>query len=151
MKFSLCLFILSTQFITISAQPGISRFNWLEGTWKQQGSDAYEQWQVVSDTLIAGAGFHREGKDFVRDEDIVLLIIDGKMFYVPTVKNQNEGKPVYFEITAYTDTSFVAQSPTHDFPQRIEYKLILGKYLKASIEGNRNGKPRQIAFSFEKE
>ncbi|MCW5906683.1 MAG: hypothetical protein KIS94_02405 [Chitinophagales bacterium] len=151
MKFPLCLFILSIQFSAASAQPGVSRFNWLEGTWKRQGSDAYEQWQVVSDTLIAGASFHREEKDYVRDEDIGLLMKEGKMFYVPTVKNQNKGKPVYFEITAYTDTSFIAENPVHDFPQRIGYELISGKYLKAFIEGNRNGKPKRIAFDFEKE
>ena len=50
-----------------------------------------------------------------------------------------------FKITQQTDTSFIAQNPTHDFPTKIRYWLD-NKQLKAHVSNNEFG----IDFVFKK-
>ena len=53
--------------------------------------------------------------------------------------------PTLFKITSQTDTSFVAENPTHDFPTKIIYWLE-NKQLKAHVSNKEFG----IDFVFEK-
>lgn len=129
----------------------VKQFEWLEGTWKQEGKDAYEQWELVSDTLIRGASFHRAGNDYVRDENIEFLAKDGSFCYTPIVFGQNGGQPVSFKVSSFTANSFVAENPAHEFPQRIVYTLTDANHLKAYIEGEVKGKNKRIDFFFVRE
>jgi hypothetical protein len=61
------------------------------------------------------------------------------------VEGVNESATL-FKITNQTDTSFVAENPTHDFPTKIKYWLE-NKQLKAHVSNKEFG----IDFVFEKQ
>lgn len=129
----------------------VKKFGWLEGTWKHDERDAFEQWQVFSDSLIQGGSFYRRGKDYVRAEDITVSVVNGELFYTPLVYGQNNNQPIPFKIVSYTDTSFVSENPAHAYPQRIVYVLATPLHIQAYIEGNVEGENRRINFSFTRE
>jgi hypothetical protein len=148
--FSLLLAIITLASF-IPQQPTVQAFGWLEGTWTNDKQEAFEQWQVVSDSLIQGGSFYRKGKDYVRAEDITVSVVNGSLYYTPTVYGQNNNKPVPFKITLYTDTSFIAENPEHSFPQRIAYTRVTPTRIQAYIEGDVDGKTQRVNFSFTKE
>jgi hypothetical protein len=130
----------------------VKKFAWLEGEWKLDGQEAYEVWQVLSDTLMAGGSFHQAGNDFVRDESIELKVENGQFYYIPIVYDGSKvPKPVRFVITSFTDTSFVAENQQHDFPQVIRYTLLSPKRMVATIFGPIKGKQKEIVFQYDKE
>lgn len=127
----------------------VSQFKWLEGNWEIQGKDVHENWHVVNDTLLSAVSFHHDnnGKEVV-DETIQLVYTGGNFYYIPTVPGQNSGEAVAFKIVSQTSTSFVAENPQHDFPQRIVYQLTDAQHLLAYIEGMDNGKQHRYDFYF---
>jgi hypothetical protein len=145
--FSLLLVLSFTQPKTIS----VKQFQWLEGTWKQEGKDVYEQWEVVSDSLIRGGSFYKDGNDYKRGENIQFLLQDSSFHYIPIVFGQNNNQPVDFKLTSFTSNSFIAENPAHDFPQTINYTLTEANRLHVYIEGNVDGKTKRLDFLFVRE
>lgn len=129
----------------------VKHFAWLEGTWKQEGNDVYEQWEVVSDSLIRGAGFYKDGSDYKRGESIQFLLKDSSFHYIPIVFGKNHNQPIDFKVTSFTSSSFIAENPMHDFPQTINYTLTEANRLHVYVEGNTEGKPKRIDFFFVRE
>lgn len=137
----------------VPVSKSIQPFAWLEGEWQMDAQQAYEIWEITSDTLMRGASYHNAGKEWLRDERIELAYKDGAFYYTPTVEGQNDNKPVPFKITSYTDTSFVAENPQHDFPRRIAYRTFKfgnAQKLIAELSGDNKGKEKKIAISFTK-
>ncbi len=152
MKYTFAWLVLVAIFFSFQEKKiSVKQFEWLEGTWKQEGLDAYEQWEFVSDTLIRGASFHLVGNDYVRDENIKFLAKDSYFYYIPLVFNQNKQQAVSFKVSSFTPNSFIAENPAHDFPQRIVYTLTDANHLQAYIEGEIKGKNKRIDFFFVRE
>jgi hypothetical protein len=68
------------------------------------------------------------------------------LFYIPSVKAQNEGRPVCFTAVQVSDDRLVFSNPAHDFPQTITYSRTGTDSLLAVISGLRNGRLRQQDF-----
>ena len=145
----LTVFFFTTFVSGLLAQSPLSvkQFNWLEGTWKQEGKDAHEQWEVVSDSLIRGASFYKNGNDYKRGENIEFLLKDSSFHYAPLVFGQNNNQPVDFKVTSFTPVSFIAENPAHDFPKVISYRLTDNSHMAVYLEGNN----RRIDFLFVRE
>lgn len=129
-------------------QNTIKQFEWLEGEWKMSGKEAFEVWQIESDTALIGGAFHLDGKDYVRDERIALIAKNDGFYYIPTVENQNGGMPVEFKIISQNGKGFLAENKLHNFPQQIGYELTGTDSLHAYISGNLRGKQKQIDFYY---
>lgn len=116
-------------------------FHKMPGTWvADYDSTKYmESWTKMSDSLFVSSGCMLQGTDTLFSESVEIKISKGKFFYIPTVKDQNEGKPVSFEVNKLSDTSFVAENLQHDFPKRISYTL-KGDSVIAFIEGETKNK-----------
>lgn len=69
-----------------------------------------------------------------------------KLYYIPTVKNQNEGLPVRFAAKTISENQLVFENPQHDFPQIIAYTKITSDSLIAEISGTKNGQKRKQTF-----
>lgn len=148
MKLSISFFsLLLVLSFTQPKATSVKQFQWLEGTWKQEGKDVYEQWEVVSDSLIRGASFYKNGNDYKRGENMEFLLKDSFFHYVPLVFGQNNNQPVDFKVTSFTPVSFVAENPTHDFPKVISYRLTDNNHMAVYIEGN----DKRIDFLFVRE
>ncbi len=140
MKYLLTV-ILVFFFIATRAQVSASDFKklyWLEGTWTQTnlktpGRTSTERWMKSGDALLVGKNVLLQGTDTLSVEKATLLVKDGAIYYVADVPHNKE--PVYFKLASVSDTAFICENKTHDFPKKISYTL-LGNILKATISGN---------------
>lgn len=130
----------------------IKKADWLLGSWGSTTDEGTltETWSKINDSVFAGQAYFIAGKDTVFSESIQLQERDKKLYYVPTVSNQNEGKPVSFALTSATITELVFENPPHDFPQKIVYNLIGNDSLVAVVSGLKNGKETKEQFPMKK-
>lgn len=121
---------------------------WLTGTWenKTPRGSVYEQWTQKNRHELLGKSFGINGKDTVVFETTRLVHERDSLFYIPTVQNQNGGKPVRFGMKFLPGAELDFKNEAHDFPQRIVYKKITEDSLVAEISGMRNGQLRSIRF-----
>lgn len=123
---------------------------WMLGVWKintPQGT-VVEIWETKNDSTLQGRSvFVKTNNDTIPQERIEMAFRNGEWFYIPTVSNQNQGKPVSFKVIFIRGNEFVSENPAHDFPQRIAYRRIK-QTMYASIEGKRNGRYGKQNFDF---
>jgi hypothetical protein len=104
--------------------------NW-ERLHEKEGKETFEIW----DADFNGLGFTLKEKDTVFKEILSIVAINDTL----TLKVEGVNPtPTLFKITHQTDTSFVAENPTHDFPTKIEYWLE-NKQLKAKVSNKEFG------------
>jgi len=124
---------------------------WLNGEWENYNDSSLtftESWQNINDSLMQGESFTMEKGDTVSHETMQIKISGGKMFFIPTVDNQNNAQTVVFTLEDSKNNSFVFKNRAHDFPQTIVYQKINDDSLAAYIEGTMNGKAQRIDFGF---
>jgi len=121
---------------------------WLIGTWenKTPKGSVYETWDKTNETEFAGKSYIVNEKDTIAFENIRLVQEQDGLYYIPTVKNQNNGLPVRFATKTISETQLVFENPQHDFPQIITYTKINANSLVAEILGVKNGKERKQTF-----
>ncbi len=147
---------LAILFFTLIPDKGISQeiisihqFDWLIGNWSiNYGKSALrEDWFFVNDSTLRADSYllNSKGKK-IPFETIELKIRNGIAYYVPSVKNQNNGVPIEFRIVQSDTQSFISENLQHDYPQRIIYTLKSADELFARIEGTQNGKFRSDDF-----
>lgn len=126
----------------------LKAFEWLNGSWNNTDKEGSytESWVKTNDSTFTGKSYMIIGKDTVSSETITLEHRMNEVFYVPVVKNQNDGKPVRFKMTLADKGTFVFQNPEHDFPQQIKYVKVTTDSLYAEISGTKKGKTKAIPF-----
>ena len=134
--------------VTAPKLPLISKAAWVIGAWQQLTDKGYtiEVWKKQSDTDFAGISYFVKGKDTLSAETIRLVQRDTSLFYIPTVKDQNEGKPVAFKLSSITEQQMVFDNTGHDFPQRITYRSVTKDSLYPEISGVLNGLSQAVPF-----
>jgi hypothetical protein len=140
-----CIFMINW----VAAQQ-TSPLQWMLGVWKistPQGM-VMEIWEQKNDSTLKGRSvFVKPNKDTIPQENIEIIFRNGEWYYIPTIANQNEGKPVFFKIIFLRANEFVSENPVHDFPQRIAYRRIK-QNMYTSIEGRKNGRYNKQNFDF---
>ena len=116
---------------------GMSQFSWLEGEWMDSTSDGkmVEIWNRIDDSTLVGNSIYMAGIDTIFYEEISLRMKNGKIFYIPSIQNQNNGEPVYFALTGTKKGEFTFENEQHDFPKKIVYTNPHKDSLVAFIEG----------------
>ncbi len=149
--FSFILIIVITGWSLIDL-PKIKKAEWLLGTWENNTNRGtiFESWEKVSDTSFSGKSYIIKENDTLVFETISLIEKNDNLFYIPAVKNQNQGLPVTFELTNQTETEMIFENPYHDFPQVISYTKISHGSLLAVISGTKNGQFRKQNFPMKK-
>jgi hypothetical protein len=147
------LVVLGWLFLFLSCSQGEKKSDQLkiiEGTWVMRvgDTDIYEKWIQVNDTLFRGISYELTGKDSAFTEQIEIRISGDRMFYIPTVTEQNGGLPVSFELTDQTDGKFVFDNPEHDFPTRITYEFVSADSMNASVSGMIRDELRTLDFNY---
>ncbi len=125
---------------------------WLAGCWANRSGKitSYELWKKISDTLYEGKSFTIKGDDIAVDETMLLVQRGNDLWYIPTVKNQNDGKQVPFRLTSAENKQLVFENPGHDFPQKITYTQWSADSLVAEISGTIEGKQQSRQFPMRK-
>jgi hypothetical protein len=126
----------------------IRKTEWLTGTWenKSPGGSMYETWTKISENELSGKSYVIQGKDTIVFETIKLIQEQDSMFFIPTIKDQNNDLPVRFTLKTISDTEFVFENPKHDFPQMVTYQKIHADSLVAEVSGMEKGKERKETF-----
>jgi hypothetical protein len=137
---------------TFAAPRRIDSLQWLCAKWEMRSPDGilFERWTRENDSLFRGTGYLVSGTDTLFSEQITLEQHAGDLFYIPSVSNQNGGKPVIFRLVSSKNGSWVFENPTHDFPQQIIYAHPHADSLVAVVAGKENGKERREMFRFSK-
>ncbi|GGD35510.1 hypothetical protein GCM10011343_26740 [Flavobacterium orientale] len=124
----------------------LEKANWFLGRWESNTPDGVfsEEWKTENDSVFAAKSFFIKENDTLFSETIRLVQHENDLFYIVTVPNQNEEKPVAFKLTSSTPDYLVFENPEHDFPKKITYKLVKKDSLYAEISGN--GKSQGFPF-----
>jgi hypothetical protein len=109
-----------------------------------------EEWSRLNDSTYTGKSYMITATDSISLESIVLKKEGNDIFYIPTVKGQNNDQPVKFKLTSSSPNQLVFENPAHDFPQKITYTLESENSLLAEISGVINGQQRSRKFPMKK-
>ncbi|HEY1008994.1 MAG: DUF6265 family protein [Daejeonella sp.] len=128
------------------------RPDWLVGTWetKMARGNLYETWKKISNAEFSGKSYMIKDKDTLVFETIQLIERNNVLHYIPTVKGQNNDKPVIFPLKTNTATQLVFENLAHDFPQVVSYTRITADSLYAEVSGTSNGKTRKQRFGMKR-
>lgn len=118
---------------------------WLVGIWINPANNVYEEWIKDRDEL-QGRSFRLVNGDSTVSETIRILWRGDQMVYIPTVIDQNEGKPIEFQMKESSEYTIAFENMNHDFPQNIRYQLIHQDSLVATISGMRGEQNVTIVF-----
>ena len=137
--FLICLILLSS----CQKEIKFKKPDFLLGKWirtnDKPGNTTYEIWQ----DNFTGLGITLKEKDTTFKETLSIVSINDTL----TLKVEGVNSiPTLFKFTSQTDTSFVAENPTHDFPTKIKYWLENSE-LKARVSNKEFG----INFVFKKQ
>ena len=131
------------------ARQSIQSLTWLAGCWESNMPDkklsSTEQWMKPAGGMMIGAGRTvKNGK--VLDYEFLRIVedADGVFYIAKPTENKDETK---FKLVRSSGFEVVFENPTHDFPQRVMYKLN-GDKLDARVEGTKDGKTRGIDFPY---
>jgi hypothetical protein len=127
--------------------------NWLIGNWENKMDDGIlsETWKKENDSTFSGKSyFIVNSKDTVHSETILLTQLNNQLIYSPTVKGQNDDKPIDFIMTSDSENNFVFENPKHDYPQKIVYKKATENSLVATISGIQQGKQSTESYPMKK-
>jgi hypothetical protein len=126
--------------------------NWLLGNWENKSADGdlLETWTKVNDSIYDGESYFIKGKDTLHFEKIQMKQKGENLFYIATVKGQNNDKPVTFKHNDTIEKQLVFENPKHDFPQKIVYSKITKDSIIIQISGIQQGKPSSERFSMKK-
>ena len=134
------------------SNPDFELLSEIEGTWEMKFDESavLEKWIKVNDTLYSGQSFEVSNGDTIVTETLQLLCNEDGIFYIPTVKDQNEGNPVSFKMTNRQNSRFVFENPNHNFPTSIVYEFLSDNRLNASVSGIIGGETRSLDFEYVK-
>ncbi|CAG0980703.1 hypothetical protein FLAV_01752 [Flavobacteriales bacterium] len=115
----------------------------LGGKWaseENENSRFFEEWEVLTNGNLRGKGFLlSDGVDTTVSEELKIEKIKNEIFYVATVKNENNNQPVKFLLVENDSQHLVFENKLHDFPQRIKYFFLSERELKVVVEGEYKG------------
>lgn len=127
----------------------LADLSWLAGCWElkneARGLQITEMWMKPAGDAMIGVGRTlRNGK--LADYEFLRIVenADGLAYVSRPSANKED---TTFKLVRSATGELVFENPTHDFPQRIIYKLA-GEKLNARIEGTMNGKSRGIDFPY---
>jgi hypothetical protein len=135
-----------------TTQSDVHELHWLNGWWQNPSKVgiAFEDWKLNDNGTMTGRSGMVVGKDTIASETLVIEQKDNKIYYIPTVKGQNNDQPIPFEMTSAVADSFVFENKEHDFPNRIVYYKLPNNKLTAVIYGTMNGQPVSERFELSK-
>lgn len=112
-----------------------TELTFLVGTWKQENKELYEVWQQSSPHELKGYSYKMDGNQKSVTETLTIRQIKGQVVYEATVPNQNEGKTIRFVLHRPADSLYSFENPVHDFPRKIQYKVLDADRVKVQVLG----------------
>lgn len=126
--------------------------DWLLGKWENnsENGNLSETWTKVSDSIFNGESYFIKGKDTLHFEKIQLKQKGAALFYISTIKGQNNDEPMPFSQNDTIENQLVFENSKNDFPQKISYSKITNDSIVIEISGIQQGKSSSTKFSLKK-
>jgi len=125
-------------------------FQKIVGSWKLEGKPTLEQWTKSTSGVYQARVVNLKTGDSLLTEIIKIVYDFGKVYFEAKVLNQNEGKPVRFQLVKKRKKRLKFANKNHDFPQYIEYRLLDNDHLTVQISGMAGNRLRKIDFKYER-
>lgn len=135
-KNMLVFFIMVNAFLSCHAQEDLKSVDFLIGTWKIENKNVYEIWKKVNKTEFSGKSYQMNEGQTKISETLSIKIINGKIIYEATVPNQNDGRSIPFELNTRNKDLVSFENLNHDFPKKIQYKLIDNSKVMVNVFGD---------------
>ena len=126
----------------------IKKAEWLIGTWENKTSEGsmFESWHKKNDQEFLGKSFMISEGDTIVIETIRLIEENETLYFIPTVKDQNEGKAVRFKVKLIDEHKMIFENKSHDFPNLVSYTRVSSDSLLAEISGMAEGQKKVMTF-----
>jgi hypothetical protein len=144
----LAMILLVLAVVPSTATRDVNRLGWLEGVWSgtDQGIAMEEHWSSPSGGGLIG--MHKDSKNGRMTSFEFFRIVATDTSGVCYLASPLGRAPVPFCATALTDSLVVFENLSHDFPQRIVYRLQADGRLYARIEGTIGGAARSEEWTW---
>lgn len=131
----------------MTVPPKLSRLTWLIGEWEYnfEGGRTIESWSNYFDNKMLGYSYTLMGNDTVSFESILIEEVYPDLFYIPTVREQNNAQPIKFKLSELKQDYVLFENPKHDFPQKISYQKLATDSLVAEISGLMEGDSSELS------
>ena len=116
----------------------LQKAKWLLGEWEKADSLGVlrEIWTNQDDSTFVGQSYYIQNeKDTLHFEQIELMQNGEHLIYTATVRGENNDSPIPFQMTKDGDSLLVFENPKHDYPRKIEYRLLKNKTITATVSG----------------
>lgn len=126
--------------------------DWLLGKWENKSDDGnlLEIWKKANDSLFIGESYFIKGKDTLHSEKMELKQKGENLFYISTIKGQNNDKPITFNHTIEIEKQLVFENPATDYPKKIVYKPIAKDRIFIEVSGIQQDRPSSVRYSMKK-
>jgi hypothetical protein len=130
----------------------IAGTDWLLGKWENKSDEGHliETWTKVNDSLFVGESYFIKEKDTLHSEKIELKQKRENLFYISTIKGQNNDKPITFKHNIEKEKQWIFENPKNDYPKKIIYKPFAKDHLLIEISGMEQEKPSSTQYSMKK-
>jgi hypothetical protein len=126
--------------------------DWLLGKWENKSDEGHllETWTKVNDSLFVGESYFIKEKDTLHSEKIELKQKGENLFYISTIKGQNNDKPITFKHNIEIEKQLVFENTKNEYPKKIIYKPIAKDHVLIEISGMHQEKPSTTQYSMKK-
>lgn len=138
LKKLLLMTLISIVFNSCAGQENLNDLNFMIGTWKIENKETYESWEKINDSKFEGESYKIIQGQKQTIETLSIKVKENKIIYEATVPNQNNGKAISFELNTTNKEIISFENLNHDFPKRIQYKVINDSKILVNVFGNNN-------------
>lgn len=111
--------------------------DFLQGTWKMENNEGYEHWDKLDDHILKGVAYQTTDGQLTVTEYLDIAKKGDEIIYTAIVTNQNQKQGVAFQMTR-SDSLFVFENETHDFPKKIVYQKLADTALLVQVLDENN-------------
>ena len=116
----------------------LSRVDFIIGTWKMEGKEQYENWELSNNKELIGYSYKFKDSQKIITETLSIKILENTVIFEATVPDQNEGKTIPFTLNNEIKHHLSFENIDHDFPKRIQYKRINENEIEVTVLGDKD-------------
>lgn len=113
----------------------LSRVDFIIGTWKIEGKEQYENWELSNNKELIGYSYKFKDSQKIITETLSIKILENTVILEATVPDQNEGKTIPFTLNNEIKDYLSFENIEHDFPKIIQYKRINENEIEVTVLG----------------
>lgn len=129
---SLCILCL----LLACSENKLSRADFIIGTWKMEGKEQYEKWELSNNKELIGYSYTFKDSQKIITETLSIKILENTVIFEATVPDQNEGKTIPFSLNNEIKDYLSFENIDHDFPKKIQYKRINENEIEVTVLGD---------------